>query len=105
MVRRSRLAERSGVRQIELHSRRYVEGATKDDCFPRRQDGHLIQQPASLHRYDASEVIYIVRILKPMAYEVRALTDDCLTNLARPLAGDYKGKSEFTPLLGDPLIS
>jgi hypothetical protein len=50
-------------------------------------------------------MVDIVGVLKPVADEVRALADDGLADLARPLAGDDKRKTEFTPLLGDPFIS
>ncbi|MNL81104.1 hypothetical protein D3C87_2081300 [compost metagenome] len=49
-------------------------------------------------------MVDVVGVLEPVADEIRALADDGLADLARPLAGDDERKTEFAPLLGDPLI-
>lgn len=101
MEGRGRLAPRPRVWLVELDPRRDMKGATENDGFARREDCDLIEQPASLHRNDAAEVVDVVRILKTVADEVGALADDGLADFAGTLAGDHERNAELPTLLGN----
>ena len=64
----------------------------------------MIEQPSGLHGNDAPEMIDVIGILEAVAYKVGALTDDCLADFARALAGNDQGQAELTPFLRDPLV-
>jgi hypothetical protein len=52
---------------------------------------YLIKKPPRLHWDDTPKVVNIIGILQPMTDKVGALTDDCFTDLAGPLACDNQG--------------
>ncbi|MBF0563042.1 MAG: hypothetical protein HQL37_13715 [Alphaproteobacteria bacterium] len=105
-VKRSRsLAIGAGLGTVELDTSRHMKRAAEDNSLAGGEDRHLIEEPSRLHRDDAAEMVNVVRVLKPMADEIRALADDCRADFAWALAGYDQREAEFPTFFGDPLIS
>ena len=76
---------RTRCRRIDIHTGRDMEGASEHNSFAQIEDGDLVKKPPRLQRNDPSEVVDVVRVLEPVAYEICTLTNYGLADFTRTL--------------------